>query len=114
MSAYQLDLILDDLDHLETEHLPSKGSIAGVPCDCISKAGRSLRRHARETIPIAARQARETKVYSEVAPWAERIMEIGTVEAVASGQYDEEYLRDMETLPISGNNFNVFSRGKRE
>jgi len=53
MSAYQLDLILlDDLDHLETEHLPSKGRIAGVPCDCISKAGRSLRRHARETIPM--------------------------------------------------------------
>jgi hypothetical protein len=77
MSAYQLDLILDDLDHLETEHLPSRGRIAGVPCDCISKAGRSLRHHARETIPIAARQARETKVYQAVASWAERIMGTG-------------------------------------
>jgi hypothetical protein len=40
-------------------------------------------------------------------------MGIGTVEAVASGQYDEEYLRETETLPISGNNFNVFSRRKK-
>lgn len=62
MSAYQLDLILDGLDHPETEHLPSKGRIARVPCDCISKADGSLRRHARETIAIVARQARETKV----------------------------------------------------
>ncbi len=31
MWAYQLDLILDDLDHLETEHFHSKGRIAGVP-----------------------------------------------------------------------------------
>jgi hypothetical protein len=74
MSAYQLDLILDGLDHLETEHLHSKGRIAGVPCDCFSKARRSLRRHARETIPIAARQAWETKVYWAVASWAERIV----------------------------------------
>jgi hypothetical protein len=40
-------------------------------------------------------------------------MGIGTVEAVASGQYDEEYLRETETLPISGNNFNLFSRRKK-
>jgi len=47
-------------------------------------------------------------------------MGIGTVEAVASGQYDEEYLRETETLPISGNFpfqeiiSTYFQGGKRE
>lgn len=41
-------------------------------------------------------------------------MGIGTVEAVVWGQYEEEYLRETETLPISGKNFNLFSRRKRE
>jgi len=89
--SYQLDLILDDLDHLETEHLPSKGRIAGQPCDCIAKAGRSLRRHSKETIPIAARQGQDTAIYSEAADWAGKMMEIGTVEAVVSGEYDAQY-----------------------
>jgi hypothetical protein len=40
-------------------------------------------------------------------------MGIGTMEVVASGQYKEEYLRETETLPISGKNFNVFSRRKK-
>jgi len=40
-------------------------------------------------------------------------MGIGTVEAVASGQYYEEYLRETETLPISGKNFNVFSKEEK-
>ena len=40
-------------------------------------------------------------------------MGIGTVEAVAWGQYEEQYLRETETLPTSGKNFNVFSRRKK-
>jgi hypothetical protein len=88
---YQLDLILNDLDHLETEHLPEKGRIADLPCDCIAKSGRSLRRHSIETIPIAARQGQDTAIYSEAADWAGRMMEIGTQEAVVSGAYDAQY-----------------------
>jgi hypothetical protein len=40
--VYQLDLLIDDILHLQTEHLPSKGRIAGLPCDCIAKAAREL------------------------------------------------------------------------
>lgn len=94
---YQLDLMLDDLDHLEAEHLSSKGRIAGLPCDCIAKAARELRRHAKETIPIAARQGKHNSIYSEASLWAEHIMAIGTQEAVVSGEHDEEYLREAGT-----------------
>lgn len=90
---YQLDLILDDLHHLETEHLPAQGRIAGVPCDCIAKAGRSLRRHAKETIPIAARQGEEPELFSELASWAQQLMDIGTLDKVQTGEYDAEYLK---------------------
>jgi hypothetical protein len=58
-----------------------------------------LSRHARETIPIAARQGKHNALYSEAGSWAERMMEIGTQDAVASGQYDEEYLREAGTAP---------------
>lgn len=90
---YQIELQIDDLQHLETEHLPNQGRIAGKVCDCIAKAARDLRRHARETIPIAARQGKDTSIYSQTATWAQGIMEMGTAEAVNSGKYDEEYLK---------------------
>lgn len=90
---YQIDIIIDDLQHLETEHLPAQGRIAGKVCDCISKAARDLRRHTRETVPIAARQGKDTAVYSQVAAWAQEMVQIGTADVVASGRYEEEYLR---------------------
>lgn len=88
---YQLDLLLDDLSHLE-EHLPAKGKLLGTACDCIAKASRSLRRHARETIPIAAREGKGTGPFDAIALEADYLMGIGTLEAVKSGKYDAEYL----------------------
>jgi len=90
---YQLDRILDELQHLETEHLPTKGRLDGAPCDCIAKAARDLRRHARETIPIAAREGKDATIFSAIADEANYLMEIGTADAVRSGQYDAEYLK---------------------
>lgn len=95
--TYQFDLLQDDLQHLETEHLPSKGRIMGKPCDCISKAARDLRRHARETIPIASRQGKDAKFYSKLSDWAEGLIDIGGSDAVASGRYDSLYLREAGT-----------------
>lgn len=89
---YQLERILDDLQHLETEHLPAKGRIAGLACDCIAKASRDLRRHSLETIPIAARQGKDATIFSEMADLASHMVEIGTASAVKSGRYDAEYL----------------------
>lgn len=90
---YQIDRLIDDLQHLETEHLPAKGLIANQPCDCIAKAARDLRRHALETIPIASRQGKDAKLFSELASRADHLVEIGNLEAVSSGLHDEEYLR---------------------
>lgn len=90
---YQLDLILDDLQHLETEHLPRQGRILGKSCDCISKSARDLRRHSLETIPIAARQGVSPKLFSEMANVANHLVQIGTLSAVNSGKYDDEYLQ---------------------
>ena len=95
---YQLDTLLDDLQHLETEHLPAQGRLQGLPCDCIAKAARDLRRHARETIPIAARESKEATIFSEMAAEGDRLIEIGTVEAVRSGLYDAEYLKHAGTI----------------
>jgi hypothetical protein len=89
---YQLDRLLDELQHLETEHLPAKGRLLQRACDCISKASRSLRRHARETIPIAAREGKDTSLFDSIAEEADYLMGIGTLEAVKSGKYDAEYL----------------------
>jgi hypothetical protein len=89
---YQLDLLLDDLSHLETEHLPAKGRLLGRPCDCIAKASRSLRRHARETIPIAGREGKDTTLFDALAQEGDYLMGVGTLEAVKSGKYDSEYL----------------------
>ncbi|MDP2660734.1 MAG: hypothetical protein Q8R28_08395 [Dehalococcoidia bacterium] len=90
---YQLDELLDDLQHLETEHLPAKGLLMGKPCDCMSKAARDLRRHARETIPIAARQGKDPALFDRIAAWADKFVRIGTAEEVGSGRHTDEYLR---------------------
>ena len=89
---YQLEKILDDLQHLETEHLPAKGRIAGLACDCIAKASRDLRRHSLETIPIASRQGKDATIFSEMDDLASHMVEIGTATAVKSGRYDGKYL----------------------
>jgi len=89
---YQLELLVDDLQHLETEHLPNKGRIEGKACDCIAKAARDLRRHATETIPIASRQGADPKIFAEIAQVANYLKEIGTADMVKSGRYDDEYL----------------------
>lgn len=94
---YQLDHLIDDLEHLETEHLPLQGRLDNEPCDCIAKAARSLRRHAVETIPIATRQGKEAAIFSNIAQWAQHLIDIGTINHVVSGKYDEEYLNQAGT-----------------
>ena len=90
---FQLDLLIDNATDLETVHLPNKGRIGGKPCDCIMKHSRILRAHAKETIPIASRQGKESRIFAELSTLADHLMEIGTKEAVESGQYDDEYLK---------------------
>ena len=94
---YQLDLILDDLEHLEVEHLPGQGRLNGEICDCIAKAARSLRRHAKETVPIASRQGEDPHLFSELTEWAQHLMDIGTIDQVETGKYDDEYLEQAGT-----------------
>jgi hypothetical protein len=94
---YQLDLIIDDIEHLETEHLPGQGRLNGEACDCIAKASRSLRRHAKETIPIASRQGVDATIFSGMWSWAQHLMDIGTINQVLSGNYDTEYLEQAGT-----------------
>lgn len=89
---FQLDLLVDNATDLETVHLPNKGRINGQSCDCIAKHARILRAHAKETIPIASRQGKNSHIFAEIAEFADKLMLIGTKEAVESGQYDEEYL----------------------
>ncbi len=91
--TFQLDFLLDELLHLETDHLPRQGKIGGYPCDCIAKASRELRRHARETIPIAARAGYDSKLFADIADEADYLMEVGTLAAVRSGEYRGEYLK---------------------
>ena len=94
---YQLDLILDDLEHLEVEHLPGQGRLNGEICDCIAKAAISLRRHAKETVPIASRQGEDPHLFSELTGWAQHLMDIGTIDQVTTGQHDDEYLEQAGT-----------------
>jgi hypothetical protein len=89
---FQLDLLIDNATDLETVHLPNKGRINGQSCDCIAKHARTLRAHAKETIPIASRIGKDTRVFSELASLSDQLMLIGTKEVVESGQHDEEYL----------------------
>jgi len=91
--AYQLELLADDLDALATEHLPNQGKIQGKICDCLAKHGRELRRHARETIPIASREGKDATIFSEMVATGDRLIEIGTPAAVKTRMYDAEYLR---------------------
>jgi hypothetical protein len=95
--AWQIEHLLDDVEHLEVDHLPGKGRINGSPCDCIAKGGRTTRRHAIETVPIAARQDVDARIFSEIAQWANHLVDIGTLDAVQSGKYDDEYLRQAGT-----------------
>ncbi|MFA5186439.1 MAG: hypothetical protein WC551_08190 [Patescibacteria group bacterium] len=95
--AWQLDHLIDDLLHLEVDHLPLQGIIDGKPCDCIAKAAREARRHAIETVPIAARQGVDAKIFTEIARWANHLIDIGTLDAVRSGKYDQEYLEQSGT-----------------
>lgn len=90
---YQLDRIIDDLQHLETEHLPAQGLIMGKACDCISKASRSLRFHSQETIPIATRQGKDARIFAEMAQWADHFVKIGTQDEVSTGTHTDEFLR---------------------
>lgn len=98
--TYQVDRLIDDLQHLETEHLPMKGRLNGRPCDCITKAARDVRRHGLETVPIASRQGVSPKVFDEMAKWADKMIPIGTLQAVNSGKYDEVYLEEAGTASI--------------
>lgn len=91
--SYQLELLADDLDALATEHLPNQGKIQGKICDCLAKHGRELRRHARETIPIASREGKDATIFSEMVATGDRLIEIGTPAAVKTGLYNAEYLK---------------------
>jgi len=89
---YQLGLLIDNATDLEAVHLPNQGRINGQSCDCIAKHARILRAHAKETIPIASRIGKDTRVYAELASLFYQLMTIGTKEAVESGKHDQEYL----------------------
>jgi len=85
--AYQVDHLLDELNLIET-HLTEEGKIGGIPCDCISKAGRRIKAYAQETIPIAARQGKDAALYAEIAEWGRKMQEIGTPEEIATGEHN--------------------------
>lgn len=108
---YQYDLLLDDLQHLETEHLPAQGRIGGLPCDCIAKAGRDLRRHARETIPIAAREELDASIFASMAAEGEQLIGIGTSDKVSSGQFDQIYLTHAGTISTLRKELEKMRRG---
>jgi hypothetical protein len=95
--AWQIEHLLDDVEHLEVDHLPAQGRINGKPCDCIAKGGRTTRRHAIETVPIAARQDVDAQIFSDIAQWSNHLVDIGGLDAVLSGKFDDEYLRQAGT-----------------
>ena len=78
--------------NMEVETDNTYVTLQGAIHNCIAKGGRELRRHAMETIPIAARQGTDPEIFSSLAKWANHIMDIGTLDAVQSGEYDAEYL----------------------
>lgn len=88
--VYQLEHIVAPLRQLEL-HLAEGGKIMNVPCDCIAKAAIDVAIFSEETIPIAARQGQDTKIYIELASWAKHMQSIGSEEAVKSGKYEETY-----------------------
>ena len=70
--------------------LSSKLRIAGKPCDCLdAKHTLGLEATAEELIP----QEPGNPVYSEVLQWIKDNRPKVTIEAILSGQYDEEYPR---------------------
>lgn len=87
---YQKESLLDELAVLE-RHLADGGKIFGASCDCVSKHSRLIKRLSTESIPIAARQDKGTKIYSELAGWAAEMQAIGTKAAVDSGQFTSRY-----------------------
>ncbi len=68
-------------------------TLHGAIHNCIAKAGRDLRRHARETIPIAAREGLDASIFASMAAEGEQLIGIGTSDKVSSGQHDQDYLR---------------------
>jgi hypothetical protein len=50
-----------------------------------------------ETIPIAARQGAEAKIFMEIAQWANHLIDIGNLTSVQSGKFDDEYLSQSGT-----------------
>jgi hypothetical protein len=90
---YQRNELADELALLE-KHLASGGKIAGKSCDCLAKHSRVVKRLATETVPIAARQGKDPSFYSNLAEWANEIQQIGTKEAVDSGQYTNRYAQE--------------------
>ena len=70
--------------------LSNKLRIAGKPCDCLdSKHTLLLEAVAEELIA----QEPDNPVYSEIMNWLKRNQPKVTIEAISSGQYDDEYPR---------------------
>jgi hypothetical protein len=90
---YQIDSIVDEMTVLEA-HLAAGGKIAGKACDCLAKHSRLIKKLAVESIPIASRQGKNTEIYTQLAAWAKSIQDIGSKEAVESGQYTERYPKE--------------------
>jgi hypothetical protein len=89
---YQKESIVDELAVLE-KHLAEGGKLFGGEgsCDCIAKHSRLVKKFAAESIPIAARQGKDTVVYTELADWAKEMQRIGTKEKVDSGEFADRY-----------------------
>ena len=70
--------------------LSNKLRIAGKPCDCLdSKHTLGLEAAAEELIA----QEPDNTVYQEIIAWIKRNQSKLSIEAIVSGQYDEEYPR---------------------
>jgi len=68
--------------------LANKLRIAGKPCDCLeSKHTLGLEATAEELIPLEP----DNSVYPEILDWIKQNRPKVTIEAISSGQYDNEY-----------------------
>ena len=72
-------------------HLTEGCKIASKACDCCVKAANRIEAYAKESVPIAARQGKDTEVYSKLAEWAKELKPLVTREAVNSGAYERRY-----------------------
>jgi len=70
--------------------LSNKLRIASKPCDCLSEKHTLMLEAAAEEL-IA--QEPDSTVYLEIIDWIKRNQSKVTIEAIVSGQYDEEYPR---------------------